>query len=95
MHTGDQKLAQMPPVDTITADGRVGAKVLVGDTTYEVAFATAGAVAGHIKISQGDKVILDRDLAGTIEDNCKKWSADSRYKTWMTESEYKSVIGAD
>ena len=70
-----------------------GAKLTVGTRRYQVTFATAGPVGGHIAIAEGGKPILDRALAGNVEDNYGKWAADPRYKTWTTRPEYRSFIG--
>lgn len=94
MHAAEQKQAQMPAVESITADGQTGAKVTIGDKVYEVTFVTSGPVGGHIKLTQGQKTLLDQYLAGKVEDNYGKWSSDPNYKTWMTRPEYKNFIGA-
>jgi len=90
----DQKAERMPPVELVEDAGRVGAVVTMGERRYRVTFATAGAVGGHIAITEGEKTLLDRALAATVEDHYKKWSSDPRYKTWMTRPEYRSFIGA-
>ncbi|MFB3891739.1 MAG: heparinase II/III family protein [Phycisphaerae bacterium] len=94
LHATDQKTAAMPPAERIESPGRMGAKVRIDAKTYEVTFATDGKIAGRIKITDGDKTILDRNLAGGVEDNYRKWSADGRYESWMTRPEYRNFIGA-
>ena len=89
----DQETKQMPPVELVEQPGQVGAQVTVGTRRYQVTFATAGPVGGHIAIAEGGKPILDRALAGNVEDNYGKWAADPRYKTWTTRPEYRSFIG--
>ena len=78
----------------IERPGQVGTRVTVGTMIYEVAFATAGPLGGHIKISQRAHAVLDRAFATGVEDNYKKWRDDPRYKTWLTRQEYKNFIGA-
>ena len=79
------------------ADRATGAgwrRVIVDGTIYEVTFAIEGPPGGRIRISQTDKVVVERALAAGVEDNYRKWSDDPRYKAWMTRPEYKNFIGA-
>jgi len=94
LFAADQKVAQMPQAQRIESPGKMGAKVQIDARAYEVTFATEGKIAGHVKITEGGKTLVDRDLAGTVEDNYAKWSSDARYKDWMTHPEYKNFIGA-
>jgi len=56
---------QVTSCERIEKDGRPGARVVVGDTTYQVLFATDGAPAGHVTIT-GPGRSVDKALAGKI-----------------------------
>jgi hypothetical protein len=83
----------MFPVKMIEKNGKVGAQFSADGSNVEVSFAKTGDVAGHIKITNGGKVICDRALASEIEDNYQKWSGDPRFKEWMTNPYMRSLIG--
>jgi len=89
----DQTVPQMPSAERIERDGRVGARLVMAGRTHEVTFATSGPVAGHIRISEGGRTLLDRPLAAGLEDDYAKWSADPRYEAWTTRAEYRNFIG--
>lgn len=95
LHATDQGTSLMPPAERIERSGQRGARVTVGQTMYEVTFARSGPVGGHIRIVRSGQVALDRDLAAGVEDNYRQWSADPRYKTWMTRREYENFIGRE
>ena len=65
----------------------------VRTTDYEVTFATDGPAGGHIRVTQGGNVTLDRLFAAEVEDDYQKWSEDPRYGAWMTRPEYRNFIG--
>jgi len=57
-----------PPItscERIRRDGRPGARVVIGDTTYEVTFATTGPPAGHVSI-KGPERSVEKDLSAGI-----------------------------
>jgi hypothetical protein len=56
---------QVGSCERIEKGGRPGARVVIGDTTYEVLFATDGAPAGHVTIT-GPGRSVDKDLATKI-----------------------------
>jgi heparin/heparan-sulfate lyase len=91
----DQAAAAMPPAERIEREGRVGAKFSIAGKTYELMFATAGALGGHITIREGGKPLLNRPLASAVEDNYRKWSGDPRYQAWITRPEYRNFIGGN
>jgi tetratricopeptide (TPR) repeat protein len=93
LQAANQATPTMVPVELVERSGQIGAKATVGTTVYEVTFATTGPVAGQIRISRGDKLVLNRDLSAGVEDNYKKWSDHPNYKIWMTRREYKNFIG--
>jgi len=95
LHAADQKTETMVPVEGIERPGQMGVKVTVGTTDYEISFATDGPTGGHIRITQAGQIALDRRLATAVEDDYRKWSADSRFKAWMTRPEYRNFIGKD
>ncbi len=84
---------QMAEASLIERDGAAGAKVTVDSKVYEVTFNQSGEVGGHIKVTDGGKMILDRDLVDHIEDNYKGWEDDPRYREWMTNPHMRTVIG--
>jgi len=49
----------------IEKEGRPGARVVIGETTYEVTFATSGPPGGHVSIT-GPGRSVEKDLAGDI-----------------------------
>ena len=83
----------MAPVERVEAQGKIGVRITAGPRIYEVTFNTSGPAAGHIRITEGDKVILDRDLADSVLDNYKRWKDDPRYHDWMTNPHMRTVIG--
>jgi hypothetical protein len=93
LHAADQATGNMIPVEGIERPGQLGAKLTVGTTDYEVIFATAGPTGGHIRVTQAGKTTLDRPLATAVEDDYRKWSADTRYQAWMTRPEYRNFMG--
>jgi len=95
LFAADQKTDAMPPVERIESEGRLGAKLTIAGKTYEVAFATSGPPAGHIRIAEGAKPLLDRPLAVGVEDNYRNWSGDPRYKAWTTRPEFRNFVGTE
>lgn len=51
--------------ERIEKEGNPGARVVIGETTYEVTFATSGPPAGHVSI-KGPERAVDKDLAQEI-----------------------------
>ena len=93
LHAADQGTPTMPPVELIRAAGRAGARIEIAGKVYAVTFATAGPLGARVTLAEGAKTVLDRDLAASVEDNYRKWSADPRYGAWTTRPEYRNFIG--
>ncbi len=64
---GEAEPMAMDPVERIEGDGLVGARLIAGDRTIEVSFATEGEVAGRIRIIRGGEVLGDRDLTREVQ----------------------------
>jgi len=92
LQAADQTTESMVPVERIEQEGRIGAKVKLGTTAYEVTFTMAGQTGGHIRVAQADKVVLDRALAAEVEDDYEKWSEDPRYEAWMNRPQYRNFV---
>jgi len=93
LHSCDQTTKEMVPNELVKRGDRVSAKVTVGRKAYEITFNRRGNVAGHIKITEGNKIMVDRHLLDHIEDNYKGWKDDPRYHEWMTNSYMRTIIG--
>jgi hypothetical protein len=93
LFAADQKTVQMPPVEPIEAEGRLGARLTVAGKTYEVTFSTSGPPGGHIRVAEGGQALLDRPLADSVEHHYRKWSGDPRYPAWTTRPEFRNFIG--
>jgi heparin/heparan-sulfate lyase len=66
VQVGDTTLAA-PDRGTLVEKGDVaGVRVVAGPRTVQVTFAKKGSPAGHIRISEKGKVVLDRDLARNV-----------------------------
>ena len=89
----DDGAKEMFPVRKIEKDGQAGAAFTADGTDVEVTFAKAGEPAGHVKLARNGKVLCDRPLASTVEDDYQKWSTDPRFKDWMTSPHMRAVIG--
>jgi heparin/heparan-sulfate lyase len=66
IQVGDTGLASPDKATLIEKKGLVGLKFTTGSRTVQVTFATKGAPAGHVTISEGKKMIIDRDLTGNV-----------------------------
>jgi len=93
LHAADRQTQAMPAAEFVQAAGRAGAKFTLAGRTYVVMFATAGPPAAHVAVAEGGRTVLDRDLATTVQDDYRKWSADPRYAAWTTRPEYRNFIG--
>jgi len=90
----DQATQRMPAVELVEEAGAAGASVTTGARRFRVTFATQGPPAGRISITEAGVAVIDRPLAGGVEDNYGKWASDPRYKAWMTRPECRNFIGA-
>jgi hypothetical protein len=95
LYASDRTTTEVPSAELLRRDDRTGVKLKLGAKLYEVTFATTGPVGGHIKVTEGEKQLVDRDLAAGVEDNYTKWSSDPRYSTWVARPEYRNFIGAE
>jgi len=67
IQVGDQSLAAMDETGLLEAEGAVGARIEAGERTVEVTFATDGDMAGHIRMSAGERVLTDSDLTRQVQ----------------------------
>ncbi|HOM82946.1 MAG: hypothetical protein GX785_06630 [Armatimonadetes bacterium] len=65
LQVGDQQLSAMDPVEVIREGDAVGARVRVGETTWEVLFNTKGDLGGRIRC-RGGNATIDQALAQTV-----------------------------
>jgi len=93
LQTGKAGVLKTSEVSLVKVAGYTGANIVLGGKSYEVVFSTTGATRGHVTVSEGARVILDRDLADHVEDNYKDWKDDPRYREWMTNPYMRTVIG--
>jgi hypothetical protein len=76
----------------VKAAGGAGAKIVLGQKTYEVIFSAAGPTGGRIRMTDGGKVLADEALVTKIEDNYDRWKDDPRYEEWMTNEYMRTVV---
>ena len=74
----------MPPVERIERGGRIGVRIAPGTRRVELTFARGGAVSGRIRITDGDQVLIDRELVDYVNDTYEGWSEDPRYESWRS-----------
>ena len=67
IQTGDTSLARMDAASLVEEDGMIGARIITPDNIVKVTFATDGEPAGHVAISSGVNLFVDRDLATTVQ----------------------------
>lgn len=61
--------AEIPKCELVQADGRLGAKIASGAKTFEISFAASVTdLSGHIKITEGGKVLADRDFYDKLQE---------------------------
>ncbi len=73
IEVGDQERTAMAPVEQIEGPGRAGARLTVGETTWEVTFATEGPLGGHIRRHGGSAPPLDRPLTYQVQPQSGIW----------------------
>lgn len=66
METGDRSLTNMCPATLIEGQGVIGVSFKKNGKAFEVVFSTNGEPSGHIKITSGGKVLVDRDLTKSV-----------------------------
>jgi hypothetical protein len=67
VQVGDLDLAEMDAAERIDGEGTVGARIDAGERTIEVRFATEGDLAGEVRITRGEEVLVDRPLTTRIQ----------------------------
>jgi len=72
---------------------QVGAVVTVQNQTFAVTFNQAGPIGGHIRITEGDKALVDKDLVDRVQDTYEDWKGDRRHGAWTTNPQLRSLIG--
>lgn len=66
IQVGDQSLEAMSDASVTTTDDTAQVAFDAGDKSVELSFATTGDIAGHIRISAGAKVLVDRELTQQV-----------------------------
>ena len=66
IQVGDQKLQAMEGATIKTSPGRADVTFRAGNKTVTLSFVTAGPVAGHIRLLQGEAMLVDSDLTQTV-----------------------------
>ena len=89
----DDDTPAMFPVENVSKQGQARARFSAEGNDVEVAFATAGEVAGHLRLSGGGKVLWNRQLANAIEDDYQKWRSDPRFDAWTTNPYMRAAVG--
>jgi len=83
---------RMAPCALVEREGMVGARVEIAGRTVQVLFRERGPIGGRISIKRGEKAVVDRALATTIEDNYRRWKGHPDYEKWMTDPYRRSVV---
>lgn len=66
IEVGEMTLAAMAPAEPIQGNGVVGVRFRTGGKSAAVTFATRGQPAGHVKLTSGEKTLIDKDLAQDV-----------------------------
>ena len=66
IHVGDRGMREMAMSELVRRDGRVGVRFTSGGSTWEVVFGTDGGPSGHVTITDGETVVVDRELARDV-----------------------------
>jgi len=93
LHAADRAAAEMIPTERIDREGQAGVRLSSGGRQFDLLFARTGGVAGRIRIVDGNRTILDRDLADGIRDTYEGWREDPRYPQWMADPRLRRLIG--
>jgi len=67
IHVGDAQGYQAPEVKSFSDTNLVGAEVTADGMTYIVTFDTTGAVGGYVTVKRGDEVLIEKNLADSVE----------------------------
>jgi len=93
LYAADRTVAEMPSVERIEREGLAGVRLDAQGKRFELTFATAGGVAGRIRITDAGRSLVDRDLADAVKDTYGGWSDDSRYPQWTANPRLRRLIG--
>jgi hypothetical protein len=66
IQVGDRSLARMVPTRLIRRKGQAGVRLESNGSEWEVLFATDGPVGGHMKLTRGGRVQVDRELTREV-----------------------------
>jgi heparin/heparan-sulfate lyase len=66
IQVGDRSLARMVPTRLIRRKGQAGVRLESNGIEWEVLFATDGPVGGHMKLTRGGRVQVDRELTRQV-----------------------------
>jgi len=66
IQVGDERLDSMDEVELIEADGTCGARLAIGEQTWEVTFNVSGELSGHLKRT-GGAAPIDTPLTNTVQ----------------------------
>ncbi len=66
IQVGDQQLESMDEVQLVETDGTAGARLSIGDRTWEVTFNTIGELGGHVRRT-GPGSAIDAELSNTVQ----------------------------
>ncbi len=67
IQVGDRSLAKRMSVELVESSEHAGARFVVEGRTVEAVFSTRDKPAGHIRISQNGRRLIDRDLAESVQ----------------------------
>ena len=67
LHVTDAAHPTEATVERIDGDGSVGAAVVADGLTYRVTFRTTGPVGGHVTVTKGNDVLIDKDLTTEVQ----------------------------
>ena len=69
LYVTDEGTREMPPVERIEEDGRLGARITLGERVVTVLFNKTGDLGGRLTITEDGNTLHDADLAQGVPDN--------------------------
>jgi heparin/heparan-sulfate lyase len=66
IQVGDRKLKNMSEAKVTTSSPRTEVAFTAGGKTVALSFAATGKVGGHVRITRGGQVMVDRDLTKDV-----------------------------